>query len=67
MSQMTPEMLEAEFETFLARAGMSVPAERRATVMAGYADFRAQMDLLHTRRDATEEPSQLFRMKGAAR
>jgi hypothetical protein len=56
--------LEAEFDAFMARAGMQVPAERRATILAGYADFRAQMDLLHTRRDATEEPSNIFRMKG---
>lgn len=58
--------LDAEFECFLARAGMVVPAERRATVFAGYADFRAQMDLLHTPRDASLEPSNVFRMKAPA-
>ncbi len=56
--------MEAEFDAFLARAGMKVPAERRAAILAGYADFRAQMELLHTRRDAAEEPSNIFRMKG---
>ena len=59
--------LEAEFDGFLARAGMVVPAERRAVIFAGYAEFRAQMDRLHTRRDASQEPSNIFRMKGAAR
>jgi hypothetical protein len=57
--------LHAEFETFLARAGMHVPEDRKAVIFAGYADFRAQMDLLHTRRDAAEEPSNIFISKGA--
>ena len=58
---------EAEFDVFLARAGMVVPPDRRAAVVAGWADCRAQLDLLHTRRDASHEPSDIFRMKGAAR
>lgn len=58
---------EAELDFFLARAGMVVPADRRAAVMAGWPDFRAQLDLLHTRRDAAHEPSNIFRMKGVAR
>lgn len=58
---------EAEFDSFLARARMVVPADRRQVVVEGWADFRAQLDLLHTRRDATAEPSNIFRMKGAAR
>ena len=53
---------EAEFDMFLARANMVVPAERRAQVLAGYADFRAQMQLLHTRRDASLEPANVFRL-----
>lgn len=59
------ELLHAEFETFLARAGMRVPADRKEVIFAGYADFRAQMDLLHTRRDAAEEPANIFIAKGA--
>jgi hypothetical protein len=58
---------EAEFDVFLARAGMTVPDDRRSVVVAGWADLRAQLDLLHTRRDATHEPSNIFRMKGVAR
>jgi hypothetical protein len=57
--------LEAEFDMFLARAGMTIPPDRRETVLATYADFRGQMALLHTRRDAAEEPSNIFRAKGA--
>ncbi len=59
---MTPELLEAELEMFLSRARMSIPENRREAVMAGYADFRAQMDLLHERRDASLEPANVFRM-----
>jgi hypothetical protein len=58
---------EAEFDVFLARAGMVIPADRRKVVIEGWADFRAQLDLLHTRRDAAAEPSNIFRMKGVAR
>jgi hypothetical protein len=67
MHDSTTETLDAEFETVLARAGMVVPPERHAVVFAGYADFRAQMDLLHARLDATQEPSNIFRAKGVAR
>jgi hypothetical protein len=67
MTDAEPVLHEAEFEIFLARAGMTMPAERRAGILANYADFRAQLDLLHTRRDATHEPSNIFRMKGVAR
>lgn len=66
MTEPAPETFEAEFNAFLARAGMVVPADRRAIILAGYADFRAQMGLMHTRRDASHEPSNIFRMKGTA-
>jgi hypothetical protein len=56
---------EAEFNMFIARAGMTVPSDRRESILATYADFRAQMDLLHTRRDAAEEPANIFQAKGA--
>ena len=58
---------EAELDVFLARAGMVVPTDRRQGVVEGWADFRAQLSLVHMRRDATHEPSNIFRMKGAAR
>jgi hypothetical protein len=67
MSEAVDTQHTAEFEAFLARAGMVLPEARRAVILAGYADFRAQMDLLHTKRDASEEPSNIFRMQGAAR
>lgn len=67
LTEPTAEALAAELETFLARAGQVVPAARHAAVFAGYADFRAQMDLLHARLDATQEPANIFRAKGCAR
>lgn len=66
MSDRIAAQLEAEFDTFMARAGMVIPAERRPAILAGYADFREQMDLLHTPRDASIEPSNVFYMKGPA-
>ncbi len=61
MSQ-SAEALAAEFDTFLARAGISIPADRRAAALASYPDFREQIDLLHAKRPATAEPSNVYRI-----
>ena len=56
----SPDALAQEFDAFMARAGLTVPPARRATVLASYADFRAQIDLLHGRQDHTGEPAHIF-------
>ena len=55
-----PDELAREFDGFMTRAGLTVPPARRATVLASYADFRAQIDLLHGRQDHTGEPAHIF-------
>ena len=52
----------AEFDMLMRRAGLTVPEQRRATVLASYADFRGQMDLLRGRYAHTDEPANVFRV-----
>lgn len=62
----TPPALAAEFDMLMARAGVTVPADRRDSMIAGYADFRAQLHLLHGVRDHLSEPSNVFAVTGRA-
>ena len=64
---LAPDALAAEFECLMARAGISVPEARRATVLAAYADLRAQIALLHGRYGAAAEPSNVFRLSPVER
>ena len=57
----TPDELEAEFDMLMRRAGLTVPAARRASVLASYADFSDQMALLRDRYAYTDEPANIFR------
>ena len=58
----TPQTLEAEFDTLMARAGLTIPPARRAALLAGYADIRAMLPLLRQPRTAAAEPSNVFRL-----
>ena len=58
----TPESLAAEFDALLARAGIALPSERRDAALATYPEFRAQIDLLHTPRAHTAEPSNTYKL-----
>lgn len=60
MTLLSPDELAREFDSSMTRAGLTVPLGRRATVLASYADFRAQIDLLHGRQDHTGEPAHIF-------
>ena len=61
-----PAILAAEFDTFMARAGVTVPAEYRDSILAGYADFRSQLPLLHGARTHLSEPSNIFSLAAKA-
>ncbi len=54
--------LEAEFLAMLARAGMVLPADRRAATVHAYRELREQVALLRQPRDATSEPANIFRL-----
>ena len=55
--------LAQEFDGFMARAGIVLPPRRRATILNSYADFKAQLALLHGRQDHTGEPAHTFELK----
>jgi hypothetical protein len=52
--------LGAELDILMARAGVTIPPERRARLLASYADLREQVELLRNGRDAAVEPSNIF-------
>ena len=58
----------AEFDTMMARAGLTIPPDRRTALLAGFADMRAMLPLLRQPRAAAAEPSNVFRLSpfGAA-
>jgi hypothetical protein len=57
-----PEALEAEFDILMARAGLTIPPDRRAALLAGFADLRATLPLLRQPRTAAAEPANTFRL-----
>ena len=58
----SPELLAAEFDCLITRAGITVPAQRRAAALVAYADLRGQIALLHDRYGPEAEPSNVFRL-----
>ena len=60
MTLLSPDELAREFDSSMTRAELTMPPGRRTTVLASYADFRAQIDLLHGRQDHTGEPAHIF-------
>jgi hypothetical protein len=58
----SPDERAVEFDILMRRAGITVPAERRATVLASYADLTEQMALLRNRYAHTDEPANVFRL-----
>jgi hypothetical protein len=63
---LTPDALAAEFDIFVARAGLTIPSAQRPALLIGYADLRAQLALLRQPRTAASEPSNVFRLVPAA-
>jgi hypothetical protein len=60
--ELPPRDLTAEFDILMHRAGISVPEDRRAAVLTGYADLIGQIALLHNRYAHTDEPANVFRL-----
>jgi hypothetical protein len=58
----SPDDLATEFDILMRRAGITVPDERRAAVLASYADLRDQIALLHNRYTYADEPANVFRL-----
>jgi hypothetical protein len=64
LAPLPPDALAAEFDMLTSRAGVDVPADRRAGILAAYADFRSQLQLLHGPRTQLAEPSNTFTLVG---
>jgi hypothetical protein len=58
----SPAALAAEFDCLMARAGVTVPPQRRDAALIAYADLRGQIALLHGRYGYQAEPSNVFRL-----
>jgi hypothetical protein len=59
--------LERELDMLLARAGASVPADRKAGIVAGYCEIKRLAALLRQPRSAAAEPSNIFSLVPLAR
>jgi hypothetical protein len=59
--------LEHEFDILMAKAGASVPVERKAGVLAGYRDMKRMTALVRQPRCAADEPSNIYSLKGFMR
>jgi hypothetical protein len=57
---LSPDALAADFDCLMARAGITVPPQRRGAALAAYADLRGQIALLHDRYGPAAEPSNVF-------
>jgi hypothetical protein len=58
----SPDELATEFDILLRRAGIALPADRRAGLLASYADLQEQIALLRNRYAHTDEPANVFRL-----
>jgi hypothetical protein len=56
--------IEQEFDMLMTKAGVELPADRRAGVIAGYKDMKRMAALLRQRRTAADEPSNIYSLKG---
>lgn len=54
------DALEREFDAAMAKAGLDVPADRKAGTLAAYIDMKAMIELLRQPRTAASEPSNVY-------
>jgi len=57
MTEIPDEALALEFDVFARRAGLDIPADRRAGVFAGFKDLRRMLALMRQPRTAAHEPA----------
>ncbi len=53
--------LAKEFDVLMARAGLSIPEDRREALLVAFADLRAEIALLHEALPPTLEPAAVYR------
>jgi hypothetical protein len=59
--------LERELDMLLAKAGATVPPERRAGIVAGYRDMKRKTALLRQPRTAADETSNVYSLLNLVR
>lgn len=69
MTDKDDKALEHEFDILMAKAGVgaSVPVERKASILAGYRDMKRMAALVRQPRRVTDEPSNIYSLKGFVR
>jgi hypothetical protein len=60
MTEIPDEALALEFDVFARRAGLDIPADRRAGVFAGFKDLRRMLALMRQPRTAAHEPASTY-------
>ena len=59
--------VEQEFDTLMSKAGVALPADRKAGVVAGYKDIKRMAALLRQPRTAADEPSNIYSLTASSR
>jgi hypothetical protein len=59
--------LALEFDVFARRAGLDIPADRKAGVFAGFKDLRRMLTLLRQPRTAADEPAGTYSILSVTR
>jgi hypothetical protein len=59
--------LALEFDVLARRAGLDIPADRRAGVFAGFKDLRGMLALMRQPRTAAHEPAGTFSILSVTR
>ena len=61
------ESLALEFDVFARRAGLEIPADRRAAAFAGFKELRHMLALLRQPRTAVAEPAGTYSILSVTR
>jgi hypothetical protein len=67
MTEIPDEALALEFDVFARRAGLDIPADRRAGVFAGFKDLRRMLALMRQPRTAAHEPASTYSILSVTR
>jgi hypothetical protein len=68
MTEMPDEAaLALEFDVLAKRAGLEIPAERKAALFAGFKDLRRTLALMRQPRSAADEPAGTFSIQSVTR
>jgi hypothetical protein len=59
--------LAAEFDVLAKRAGLSIPADRKAAMLLGYKDMKRMTALMRQPRTAADEPAAAYSMLSITR